>query len=351
MLEGSDTGVEARAGSRKHAVGQSRARPPEGSGPADSGAAGRPASVHREASPAGRELTGHADGPQGGVAGAIAAAASESGVDGFEPTPSGYMPSASIAGLDSLCAAVAADASMTGSWGERIRVGLSTLLAFLEDESEWTRVLVLEAPLVGVTTRECARRTQRALRPVLQQAREEIIVGAEIRPSPALIAELLVLGVLSVIRSRLLKGETLRDLGPSLMTHIVGPYLGRGAAKADRAEARGGGVSLDPRAEMVPIRPHPRTLQALRVIAAAPRLSTREVGRAIGIDNNSGHIPGLLRRLEQRGLIETAGSRGAGHRPSTWFLTPYGDRVLEVIASTFASAESAVAPLMSRTRR
>ncbi len=90
---------------------------------------------------------------------------------------------------------------------------------------------------------------------------------------------------------------------------------------------------------MVPIRPHSRTIQALRVIASAPRLSSREVGRAIGIDNNSGHISTLLHRLEQRGLIENASSHQAGRQSHTWFLTPYGARVLEVVAHSYAAAD------------
>jgi len=89
---------------------------------------------------------------------------------------------------------------------------------------------------------------------------------------------------------------------------------------------------------MVPIRPHPRTIQALRVIGSAPRLSSREVGRAVGIDNNSGHISMLLRRLQQRGLIEDASSRQSGRHSHTWYLTPYGARVLEVLAQTLTAA-------------
>jgi hypothetical protein len=62
--------------------------------------------------------------------------------------------------------------------------------------------------------------------------------------------------------------------------------------------------------------------RVLRVIACAPRSSSREVGRAIGIDNNSAHISGLLRRLEQRVLIENASSRQTARQPSSWLPSP-----------------------------
>jgi len=192
----------------------------------------------------------------------------------------------------------------------------------------------------GVTAGECVALVRSALAPVLEEAREEIIIGAEVRPPVGLVAELLTLAVLSVIRAGILRGDggSLAELEPSLMRHVLEPYLGRGAERADRAgDAREVG-SVRPRMEMVPIRPHPRTIQALRVIASAPRLSSREVGRAVGIDNNSGHISMLLHRLEQRGLIENASSRRTGRQPHTWFLTPYGARVLEVVTHSVSAA-------------
>jgi hypothetical protein len=150
------------------------------------------------------------------------------------------------------------------------------------------------------------------------------------------------LGALSAIRSQMLRGKQrpLTELAPSLMANVVEPYLARGAAKADLSAAgasaatgaAAGGTEIEPRVEVVPIRPHPRTLLALRAICMVPRLSTLAVGRAVGIEN-SGHILGLLRRLQKRGLIENANPKGAreGH---AWLLTPYGQRVLEVVTGS-----------------
>ena len=118
------------------------------------------------------------------------------------------------------------------------------------------------------------------------------------------------------------------------MTHIVEPYLAKGAARIDEKRHRRMRPRTE-RTEMVPIRPHPRTMQALRAIASAPALSSREVGRAVGVDNNSGHITKLLARLEHRALIENASHRRTERERSTWFLTPYGQRVLEVVSKTY----------------
>jgi DNA-binding MarR family transcriptional regulator len=220
-----------------------------------------------------------------------------------------------------------------------VRAGLGAGLSFLDDEGQWAEVLVLEAPVGGANTCECTRRVHQGLLPVLEAAREEIIIGAEIRPPTWLIAELLTLAVLSALRARLLRSEdtTRSELAAQLMAHIVEPYLAKAAARID--EKRDGRVrSHVERTEMVPIRPHPRTMQALRAIASAPALSSREVGRAVGVDNNSGHITKLLGRLENRGLIENASHRRTERERSTWFLTPYGQRVLEVVSRTYRAA-------------
>ena len=222
---------------------------------------------------------------------------------------------------------------------EQVRAGLAAGVSFLADEGQWAEGLVLEAPVGGANTCECTRRVHDGLRPVLEEAREEIIIGAEIRPPTWLIAELLTLAVLSVLRARLLRSEdtTRGELAAQLMSHIVEPYLAKGAARID--EKHDGRVrSRVERTEMVPIRPHPRTMQALRAIASAPALSTREVGRAVGVDNNSGHIAKLLARLENRGLIENASHRRTERERSTWFLTPYGQRILEVVSKTYRAA-------------
>ena len=187
----------------------------------------------------------------------------------------------------------------------------------------------------GAATAKCTERVHAALLPVFEQARESVIVGAKIKPPSRLLAELVVLGSLSLIRAHMLKTDSgsLSELWPSLASEILGPYLGRAAERLDGA----GSPGVPQRAEMVPVRPHPRTVPALSVIASAPGLNTKQVGRAVGIDN-SGHIASILRRFEQRALIENAAARPGRSRERAWLLTPYGQRILEILTSSFNRA-------------
>jgi len=267
------------------------------------------------------------------------------------------IPQAFDKGLARLSAAVLQAARREELWLERIRAGLVALLGFLEDEPQWAGLLILEAPLAGAAVLECGKRVQEALGEVLNQARAEVIVGCELMPAPALLAELLVGGVHSVIRSRMLKGQgrALVELAPSLMTFIVEPYLGRGAAKADLAGKPAPASETLPRAKVLPIRPLPRTIQALHLIASEPYLSDREIGTTVGISTAKGNDLKFLRPFEQRGLIENAGLRKPrdeqnawlselGKRrgePNAWLLTPHGRRVLELIAPSSTAAAPA----------
>jgi AcrR family transcriptional regulator len=243
-------------------------------------------------------------------------------------------------GLERLSQTVLEAAQREERWLERIRAGLIALLAFLDGERDWGRLLILERSLEETAALEYTGRVQDALADVLREGRGEVILGAELAPSTELIAELVTLGVLSVVRARLLKGQgaPLVELAPELMSFILVPYLGRGAAKADLAQKPGSAGESWPRAVVVPIRPHPRTMLALRVIASAPRLSNRQVAAAVGIQTEGGHSSELLKPLEQRGLIENASLGRAPREPNAWLLTPYGHRVLEVITDSFAAA-------------
>jgi hypothetical protein len=212
------------------------------------------------------------------------------------------------------------------------------VLEFLDAEPRWARSLILDRPLDDGALVECVRRVHQALGEVLREGRGEVIVGADLAPPTELIAELVTLAVFSIIRAQMLRAPRRRlvELAPVLMTFIVTPYLGHGAAKADLAgnpEAES-----ESRAVVVPIRPHPRTMLALHVIVSTPRLSDCEVAAAVGINPEGGFRSELLRPLRQRGLIENASPGGPPREPNAWLMTPYGHRVLEVMADSFAAA-------------
>ena len=248
---------------------------------------------------------------------------------------SGCLPEAFDQGLDALCVAIAKATRSEQSWQGRIDAGAAALLSFLEEHGDWARLVALEAPLSGAATAACTEKLHGALLPVLEQARESVIVGAKIKPPSRLLAELVLLGSLSLIRARMLSAEdgSLSELCPALCAEILSPYLGRAAERLDDV----GSAAVPQRAEMVPLRPHPRTVPALSVIGSAPGLNTKQVGRAVGIEN-SGHIASILARFEQRALIENAGSRQARSRERAWLLTPYGQRILEILTSSFNRA-------------
>jgi hypothetical protein len=247
----------------------------------------------------------------------------------MEPVGDG-IPPAFAELLDGVSGAVADAAGAEGSWLERIGAGLSALLAFLDAQPRCAEELAEERPLDGLLLAEGTRRVHGALAEVLDAGRGEVVVGGELTPPTALIAELLVMGVLSVIRRSLLRDPAvpLAGLQGSLMRFVVEPYVGRAAANADLAGCQPG-ARRPSQAEVVPIRPHPRVMRALSVMAATPGLSSREIELAeSGVDRGGKHISDVLKRLEQRGVIENAGR--ARNLPNVWLLTPYGRRVLEL---------------------
>ncbi len=250
------------------------------------------------------------------------------------------------AGLERLSRVVLEAARGGACWLERIGAGVLALLGFLDEEPLWAGLLVLEQPyelpFEGALASESVRRVHSALAVVLEEGRGEVIVGADINPSTALIAELVTLGGLSLIRASMLRqpNTPLVDLAPLLMSAIVMPYLGRGAAKADqrgsvdRAEAHAGEVPV--RAAVVPIRPQPHTLLALNVLVSAPCSSNPKLAAAVGLDSTQASK--ALRLFEQRGLIENARSGLEPREPNAWLLTPYGHRVLGLITDSFVAA-------------
>ena len=152
---------------------------------------------------------------------------------------SGYLPEAFDQGLDGLCAAIAKATRSEQSWQGRIDAGAAALLSFLEAHGDWARLVALEAPLSGAATAACTEKLHAALLPVLEQARESVIVGAKIKPPSRLLAELVVLGSLSLIRARMLSAEerSLSELCPALCAEILAPYLGRAAQRLDESAA------------------------------------------------------------------------------------------------------------------
>lgn len=251
------------------------------------------------------------------------------------------------AGLDRLSRSVEEAAGRNEAWLERVRLGLVALLGFLDDEPAWARLLLVEAPGVGMSALHCEQR----LLAVLTQLLENGGPRPSSAPAPvsAMTAELVTGGAFAVVRTRALNepGEALVELAPSLMAFIVGPYLGEAAA---RAELEGRPAITTERSATVaeftrpraiscaaelPIRATHRTTMVLRAIARAPYSNNREIAQAAEL-TDEGQASKLLARLERRGVIENVGLGQARGEPNAWVLTGSGRRTVQLINQSFA---------------
>jgi DNA-binding MarR family transcriptional regulator len=251
-------------------------------------------------------------------------------------------------GLKRLSRTVDDAAARKGSWLDRLRAGLVAFLGFLDDEPAWGRLLIVDTPVGdGVLGLRCQQRVLGALTSLLDDGAPQ--TSGELMPEPMLTSEFVVGGAISVIRAQMLKGDgtVFVGLAPSLMSFIVRPYLGQVAANAElegrpSASDHARANTLVPsreaelaRAAALPIRVTHRTTMVLRAIARAPYSNNREVAQAAGLVDE-GQASKLLARLEQRGVIENVGVGAARGEPNAWLLTPEGQRVLEVLAASFA---------------
>jgi len=220
------------------------------------------------------------------------------------------------------------------------------LLGFFDDEPGWGRFLLLEAPLDNTAAFRSEQRVLGVLTGLLDDGSPQAL--GELTSEPHLTAELVIGGVLSVIRARITEpgGGRLVELSPSLMAFIARPYLGEAAASAELA---GGYAAADqqlaPNGELslvAPIAVTHRTTLVLSAIARAPRSSNREIAAAAGV-GDEGQTSHLLRRLAQRRLIEKVTPRNGSRRENAWLLTPCGRRVLELLGLANAAGPRACA--------
>jgi AcrR family transcriptional regulator len=269
-------------------------------------------------------------------------------------------------GLKRLSSTVAEATARDEAWLERVRSGLVAFLGFFDDEPSWGRLLVLDTPLDTAVTFQCRQRLHALLAGVLERDADAGPYCAAGRAggstraggSPALFAalagELVVGGVLSVIRASMLEDGSgkLVELAPSLMAFIVAPYLGRAAAQAElegKPAGAGEAPAADPRpagpgparvevishAGELPVRATHRTTLVLRVIARAPYSTNRGIAQAAGLADE-GQTSKLLARLQRQGVIENVGLGPARGEPNAWVLTASGRRTVELINQNFA---------------
>lgn len=236
-------------------------------------------------------------------------------------------------------------------WMDGIRAALVELLEFLDTEPVMGRLLIVGSLSAGPRALESRRSVLARIVAVVEQGRAptrtDAGTGAEPKsakqqPSlspPALTAEGVVGGVLSILHARLSEhspGELLDLTGP-LMSMIVLPY--RGAAAANRELQRPIPKRRQP---SIPNASDPlrdlglrltyRTVRALISVAEHPGASNREIGQAAGIADQ-GQMSKLLWRLERTGLIHNTGLGPGTGAPNIWTLTHRGTAIHAAIVA------------------
>jgi hypothetical protein len=270
-------------------------------------------------------------------------------------------------GLELAAQAVDKASGCDQTWSERIRARLVALLGFFDDEPSWARLLVLETPGNPAAAFDCRQRLHGLLGALLAPDHGAEQAADAPLQAPALTAELVAGGVLSVIRTSMLAHERhsrLVELAPSLTEFVVTSYLGhvadedlQGRPSAGEMAATLEGAAMLARdgdrlaraqaialAAQLPIRATHRTTLVLNAIARAPYSNNREVAHAAGL-TDEGQTSRLLARLERHGVIENFGNGAARGEPNAWLLTASGHRALAVIGSSAAPQ-----PRATRTR-
>ncbi|HTZ63707.1 MAG TPA: winged helix-turn-helix domain-containing protein [Solirubrobacteraceae bacterium] len=225
-------------------------------------------------------------------------------------------------GVARLARVIADAATSQRGWRERVRASLIAALEFFDAEPAWARFLILEPPLATVAVAERRQRALTALAGALAReiqsdaAAQQAVRPPGFSPSPGVVAELVVGGVVSGVRARLLDQprHLLAALAPSLMSFISTSYAA-GDAPAQPGQ---------------PVRATYRTTRVLSAIGEAPRSNNREIADAAGL-RDEGQTSKLLSRLEQRGLVENVGLGAAYGEPNEWLLTGAGRRVLNTM--------------------
>ena len=238
------------------------------------------------------------------------------------------------------------------AWLVNVRAALTALLGFLDSDRAAARLLIVESLAAGP---RALRRRQEVIASLVGVVDRGRIESKTKLDPPALTAEAIVGGLLSVLHARLASADSetstnhgrghadessLLELAGPLMGMIVLPYLGPVAARKEierptpKVTGTGPVVRSDPLQDL-PMRFTYRTMRVLVSIAELSAQgvhpSNRAVGERAGI-GDQGQASKLLARLHKLDLIEKQGGDPARGEPNAWTLTPTGRQVHESIA-------------------
>ncbi len=204
--------------------------------------------------------------------------------------------------------------------------------------------MILDTPVASRAI--SARRTEalRALaRAISAEAYEKPNNSQPLVAPSELTAELIVGGVFTVLRTRMLAGpqKPFAELAPSLVAFALAPYRGSRVELAPEPGRVDAVVERGAQARCLPVRTTYRTTRVLSAIGDSPGLSNREIAEAAGL-SDEGQTSKLLRRLERRGLVENVGLGQPHGGPNAWLLTSYGERVLKATQHSLVPGAGAV---------
>lgn len=243
-------------------------------------------------------------------------------------------------------------------WRDGIRAGLAELLRFLDDEPALGRLCAVHSLGGGPALLRRRAEVQASLWEVIDRGRGE--AGAGRTEPPAVASEGVLGAVLTVIQTRLLAQDAdppderpTIELFGSLMSLVVLPYLGSGAAQRELTrpapaprvpgQAWGEVATGGSRFEDHGVRLTYRTGRVLSAIARYPGASNREVAERAGIVDQ-GQISKLLARLEGAGAIVNLSEGTSRGAPNAWRLTELGERIERGVQERFGQAPADTGP-------
>ena len=270
------------------------------------------------------------------------------------------------------------------AWRDRVRGGLLAVLSFFDREPLLARVCVVQGLQGGPRVLAWREEILARLAGFLDEGR----AGSRARECTDLTAEGLVGAAFAIVYSRLSlaftspagrggagrsgtqgawRTEYASDRGRrgaqpllallnELMSLIVLPYLGVGAARQEQrralppvsrarrvtpVSAEDAAVGQDP-LRGVPMRLTYRTARVLEVVAEHPGASNRQVAEYADI-SDQGQVSKLLARLERLGLMHNTGEGHARGERNAWSLTVLGGQVAQRLGASTDPHDEVVA--------
>jgi AcrR family transcriptional regulator len=206
-------------------------------------------------------------------------------------------------------------------WVDRVRAGLCAALEFFDEQPQFARLCFLQAPAAGEQTLVCRARLVRALAEALDT---DYAAERSSRVRPELLSQAAIGGVLEILHTRLLAGQTidLTELSGQLMAVIVLPYLGPAAARRELERGtRSAGERPAPKARRESVTRPPTRLTYRTLLALSDRVGIKDQGQ----------ISKLLARLCELGLIENGGAGQVHGAANAWRLASTGTHLIQDI--------------------